>query len=75
MLVLSTDSCSVPVATLLFVHIGGPASQGSLCDNEEKELEVQIRISEYLLFELCSGDLKTIFQIWSDAIIKEIGMM
>lgn len=55
-LVLSTDSCAVPVTLLLFVHIGDPASQSSLRENEEKELEAQIHISEYPLFVLCNGE-------------------
>lgn len=42
---LSTDSCSVPVTTLLFLHIGDPANQSSPCENEEKELGVEIHIS------------------------------
>lgn len=79
---LSTDSCSVPVVTLLFVHIGDPASQSSLCDNEEKELEVQIHISEYPLEDpyfrvsilLCKGDLKSIFNYHvTDAVIRKLG--
>lgn len=63
MLVLSLDSCSVPVTTLPFVHTGDLASQSSLSENEEKELEVQIRISEYPLMELCSkeSDVCTLF--------------
>lgn len=75
MLVLSTDSCSVPVATLLFVHSGDPASQSSLCDHEEKEWEVQIHVSEYPLFELCNGALKTIFNYHITDAIKKIAMM
>lgn len=56
MLLLSTDSCSVPVAMFLFVHTGDPVSQSSLCESERKELEVQIHLSEYLLFELHNGE-------------------
>lgn len=56
MLVLSLDSCSVPVTTLPFVHTCDPASQSSPSKNEEKELEVQIRISEYPFMELGSGE-------------------
>lgn len=45
MLVLSTDSCSVPVK-LYFLLVLEICQSDSICENEEKELEIQIYITE-----------------------------